>query len=122
MAQESGQQSIDPIVGWLVCVGGPDCGRDYRIKAEKNFIGRSTTMDICISGDQRISRENHAIVAFDPRNVEFRLYTGDARGLVYLNGHMVDTPTVLQPYDSIEVGGSRLLFVPFCSDRFQWPE
>jgi hypothetical protein len=32
---------IDPVVGWLVCVKGPDRGRDYRIRSEKNFIGRS---------------------------------------------------------------------------------
>jgi len=122
MAQEPGEAATDPIVGWFVCVDGPDRGRDFRIKAEKNFIGRSTTMDICISGDQRISRENHAVVAFDPRNVEFRLYSGDARGLVYLNGSMVDIPVVLHAYDAIELGASRLLFIPFCSERFQWSD
>lgn len=122
ISPEGKQQHIDPIVGWLVCIDGPDKGRDFRIKAEKNFIGRSTEMDVCISGDSRISRDNHAIVAFEPRNVEFRLYTGDARGLVYLNGHMVDVPTVLKPYDEIELGDSKLLFVPFCGERFKWSE
>jgi hypothetical protein len=120
--EKEGEKRVDPLVGWLVCVEGPDRGRDYRIKAEKNFVGRSTSMDICISGDTRISRENHAIVAFEPRNVEFRLYAGDARGLVYLNGTMVDTPAVLKPFDTIELGDSKLLFVPFCGERFRWPE
>src|SRR5262249_26846325 len=32
---------ISPVVGWLVCVEGPDKGRDFRIHSEKNFIGRS---------------------------------------------------------------------------------
>jgi hypothetical protein len=114
-------QTVDPIVGWLVCVEGPDRGRDYRIKSERNFIGRSTKMDICISGDERISRDNHAIVAFDPRSADFRLFEGDARGLVYLNGSPVYVPTSLQPYDTIELGNSKLLFVPFCGERFQWP-
>lgn len=122
MEEKAGERRVDPIVGWLVCVEGPDRGRDFRIKAEKNFVGRSTTMDICISGDPRISRDNHAVVAFEPRNAEFRLYAGDARGLVYLNGRMVDVPTVLQPFDAIELGDSKLLFVPFCSERFRWPE
>jgi hypothetical protein len=120
--EKAGEQRIDPIVGWLVCVDGPDKGRDFRIKAEKNFIGRSTAMDICIAGDPRVSRENHAIVAFDPRNTEFRLYAGGARGLVYLNGQMVDMPVILQPFDTIELGDSHLVFVPFCGEHFRWPE
>jgi len=120
--RKAGEPSPDPIVGWLVCVEGPDRGRDFRIKAQKNFIGRSTSMDICIAGDPRISRENHAIVAFEPRSAQFRLYPGDARGLVYLNGNMVDVPVVLQPFDSIELGDSHLVFVPFCGENFRWPE
>src|SRR5690242_13732720 len=32
----------DPVVGWLVCVEGPDRGKDYRLHSEKNFVGRST--------------------------------------------------------------------------------
>jgi hypothetical protein len=119
---EKGERRVDPTVGWVVCSEGADRGRDFRIKAEKNFIGRSTAMDICIAGDPRVSRENHAIVAFEPRNAEFRLYSGDARGLVYLNGRVVDVPVVLEPFDIIEVGDSKLVFVPFCGERFRWPE
>jgi hypothetical protein len=122
MKDKADERRVDPIVGWLVCVEGPDRGRDFRIKPEKNFIGRSTAMDICISGDPRISRDNHAVVAFEPRNIEFRLYAGDARGLVYLNGNMVDAPVVLSAFDNIELGDSKLLFVPFCGERFRWPE
>jgi hypothetical protein len=119
---EKAGERIDPIVGWLVCVEGPDRGRDFRIKAENNSIGRSPTMDICVSGDPRISRDNHAMLAFEPRNAEFRLIAGAARGLTYLNGKMVDASVVLQPYDTIELGDSKLTFVPFCGERFRWPE
>ena len=31
---------LDPVVGWLVCIAGPDKGRDYRIHSERNFLGR----------------------------------------------------------------------------------
>jgi hypothetical protein len=122
MGEKDGERGVDPIVGWLVCVEGPDRGRDFRIKAEKNFIGRSTAMDICISGDPRISRDNHAVIGFEPRAAEFRLYAGEARGLVYLNGRLVDAPSVLHPFDTIELGDSKLLFVPFCGESFRWPE
>jgi hypothetical protein len=122
LGEKAGERRTDPIVGWLVCVEGPDRGRDFRIRAENNSIGRSPKMDICISGDPRISRDNHATVAFDPRNAEFRLIAGAARGLVYMNGKMVDASVVLNPYDTIELGDSKLTFVPFCGERFRWPE
>ena len=56
---------IEPIVGWIVCVEGADKGKDYRILAKNNTIGRSEKMDICIKGDTTISRENHAKIAYD---------------------------------------------------------
>lgn len=111
---------LDPVVGWLVCVDGPDRGRDYRIRSERNFIGRDPRMDICISGDDQVSRENHAVVIYDPRNNGFKLAPGDSRGITYHNGNSLDVPSELKPYDAIEVGASRLLFVPFCGDHYQW--
>ena len=30
---------LKPVTGWLVCLEGPSRGRDYRIIAEKNFMG-----------------------------------------------------------------------------------
>ena len=122
LSDKPGEARIDPIVGWLVCIEGPDRGRDFRIKAENNSIGRSPKMDICIAGDPRISRDNHATIAFDPRATEFRLIAGASRGLVYMNGKMVDASVVLQPYDTIELGESKLTFVPFCSERFRWTD
>src|SRR5688572_9227403 len=73
------KQGIDPVVGWLVCTAGPDRGRDYRIRSERNFIGRGEEMDIAIRGDDTISRDNHASVTFNPRNKQFRLHSGTGR-------------------------------------------
>jgi hypothetical protein len=111
---------IDPVVGWLVCIEGPDRGRDYRLHSEKNFIGRSEKMDICIRGDDSISRENHAIVSFNPRNASFKLQPGEGRGLVYLNSNDIDVPVILNPYDLMELGQTKLMFIPFCGVKFQW--
>jgi hypothetical protein len=111
---------IDPVVGWFVCVEGADKGRDYRIRSEKNFIGRSEKMDIQISGDDTISRENHAVVSFNPKNWTFKVHPGDGRGIVYLNGKDVDAPQEIKPYDIIEIGQTKLAFMPFCGEKFQW--
>lgn len=111
---------IDPVVGWLVCIEGPERGRDYRIRSEKNFIGRSERMDICIKGDDAISREKHASVSFNPRKNTFRIQPGESRGLVYLNDEEVDFPMELKPYDVIEIGQTKLKFAPFCGEQFEW--
>lgn len=111
---------IDPVVAWLVCVSGPDKGRDYRIRSERNSIGRGTDMNICINGDESISRENHAFISFNPRKGSFRIAPGDGRGMTYLNGEEVDIPHALEAYDLIEMGQSQLLFIPLCGERFNW--
>ena len=111
---------IDPVVGWLVCTEGGDKGRDYRIHGERNFIGRSEKMDICIHGDDTVSREAHAIISYDRRKNKFRLYEGESKGIVYLNDEEVVTALILAPYDLIEIGKTKLLFIPFCEERFKW--
>lgn len=117
MKKETG---IDPVVGWLVCTKGPNRGSDFRIKAEKNFIGRNTTMDICIGRDDTVSRENHAIISYNPKKKSFKVLPGDGRGLVYLNGDEVDAPKELSRGDSIELGQTALMLVPLCGPDFDW--
>lgn len=111
---------IDPVVGWLVCIRGPEKGRDYRVRSERNGIGRGADMAICINGDEAISRENHAYISFNPRKGSFRIAPGDGRGMTYLNGEEVDVPMPLQAYDRIELGQTLLLFVPLCGEKFSW--
>jgi len=111
---------IDPVVGWLVCVEGPEKGRDYRVRSERNSIGRGADMVICIRGDEAISRENHAFISFNPRKASFRIAPGDGRGMTYLNGEEVDVPMPLNAYDRIELGQTHLLFVPLCGEKFNW--
>jgi len=116
------QQKIgtNPVVGWLVCVEGSVRGQDYPIRCEKNSIGRAPNMDICISSDDFISRMNHAFIIFNPKTVTFRVHTGESRGLVYLNNKEVLTYMELKAYDRIEIGQTKLIFMPLCGANFQW--
>jgi hypothetical protein len=114
------QLGVDPVVGWLVCIQGPDRGRDYRIRAGRNFIGRDESMHIAIRNDAGVSREKHAILSFEPRRAQFKLLPGDSAGLTYVNDQTVDVPVELAAFDNIELGATKLLFVPFCGERFQW--
>jgi hypothetical protein len=110
----------DPVVGWLVCLEGPDRGRDFRLHSEKNFIGRSSSMDVAIENDDTVSREKHGVIIFDPKKLAFWVLPGDASGLVYVNGEIVHSPTQISADDKLEIGQSKLVLVPFCGPKFNW--
>ncbi|MDO4262065.1 MAG: FHA domain-containing protein [Eubacteriales bacterium] len=114
--------NIEPVVGWLVCVEGPEKGKDFHLWAKINTIGRSEQMDVCVAGDMTISKENHARLAYDPKHNNFRLIPGESTNNIYLNEEPVYLPALLTAYDSIELGESRMLFVPFCGERFRWDD
>lgn len=113
-------EGIDPVVGWLVCSQGANRGRDYRIRSGYNNIGRDTSSQICIAGDETISREEHARIFYDPKNASFHVIAGTGRSGVYVNDQAVLQPTLLKAHDVVEVGSTRLVFIPFCGDRFRW--
>ncbi len=110
----------EPVVGWVVCVEGVHFGEDFKIKSGRNFIGRSGTMNISLSGDKAVSRERHAILTYDPKGNVFMIQPGDSSELCYLNGQLVLIPTQLKAGDRISLGESELMFVPFCSESFTW--
>lgn len=112
--------SREPVAGWLVCVEGAEKGKDYRIAAKNNSIGRSETADICIKGDQMVSRENHARLSYDGKHNKFYLIPGESTNNLYVNDEPVYVPTLLKRGDVIELGEGKFIFVPFCDDAFDW--
>lgn len=113
-------EGIEPVVGWLVCIEGSQRGQDYRIRSEKNFIGRSEDMHINIVGDNAISRRNHAIISYNPIQRNFFLIPGDGAGLVYHNNEAVYSPVELTAYDVLQMGKSKFVFIPLCGIYFEW--
>lgn len=111
---------IDPVVGWLVCISGKEKGRDYRIHSDNNYIGRNEKMDICVRGDETISRDNHATVSYDTVDKIFYFSPGDGRNIVRHNGKAIFQTVELAPYDQVIVGKTELLFVPLCGKNFEW--
>lgn len=116
------KMKFEPVVGWLVCIDGPEKGKDFRIYGRNNTIGRSDKMDICIKGDPTISRENHARLAYDEKHNAFHLIPAENTNTIYLNDEPVYVPTKLNVRDVIEFGDCKLVFIPFCDDKFTWKE
>jgi hypothetical protein len=112
---------FEPVVGWIVCVQGPNQGKDYSLKSGINPIGRdpSKNVKVVISGDDLISREDHAEIEYDnDENTYYLIRKSNPE--VRLNGKKVREPIRLQPYDTIRLGHSDFVFVPLCGDCFKW--
>ena len=111
---------IDPVVGWLICVEGREKGRDYRIHSDNNYIGRSEKMDICLRGDETISRENQAVITFDASDNSYYFSPGDGRSIVRVNNTAIFQTVKLEAYDRLIIGTTELLFLPLCGEKFRW--
>lgn len=105
-------------VGWLVCVEGVEKGKSYTVHAGRNFAGRSFDMDIVISDDAHISRENHFSIVYDPKSVTFYLVHGG--GDTYVNDKNVSDAAIITDGDVICVGQSKFIFVQFCKEGRAW--
>lgn len=113
-------KGFNPVVGWLVCIDGIHRGKDFIIRPERNFIGRDPGMDICITGDNTISANRHAIISYNPKESVFRIIPGDGRGIVYLNNREVFNAEPLKRGDVIQIGQTNMIFIPLCGEEFTW--
>ncbi len=119
----SGDTDADPVAGWLVVVKGPGRGGFRPIYVGMNSIGRETNQRVSLSfGDDMISREEHAFIAYDEESRQFYLQHGGKANLVRLAGRPVLSPTELQPYDLIRIGKTTLRFIPLCGPDFAWSD
>lgn len=109
----------EPVVGWLVCIDGPVRGNDYRLHTGYNYIGRETG-DVRISGDQQISRQNHAMIAFDETDLIYYVGPSAGRNIIKVNGKAVINAVELHSYDVISIGTTKLIFVALCGEHFSW--
>lgn len=107
--------------GWVVIIKGPGRGNAIAIGAGVSQIGRGDDQAIQLDfGDNSISRENHAAIAFDPEDRKFYLGHGGKANIVRLNGKPVLSTEPLSDGDLIRIGETTMTFVAFCGEDFIW--
>ncbi len=111
----------DFVTGWVVCVKGPERGRDYRLYHGFNQVGRGLGMSVCLTADGMVSRENHCAIVYDAKENQFHLVP-EGGNTVLLNGTVIRGPEIIHTGDQIGVGGSVLEFVAFCREGRIWEE
>ena len=119
-ADDRQHSTVSPIVGWLVCVEGPNFGEAFNLYYGKNFIGRDGNMDICLKDDRSVSRDKHAVIVYEPRQRQFYAQPGESHSLFYCNNDVVLSSKQLNDRDVITIGSTNLIFVPFCDASFGW--
>ena len=107
-----------PTVGWVICIRGPHKGQDFRLVTGYNKIGRNPDMAISLPNDDQISRDSHAIVAYEPSAKKF--FAAGDKNMIYINGNFVMGMQELHTNDVIKVGASEIMFVPLCGEVFTW--
>lgn len=119
-----GEFHQDPVVGWLVVVGGPGLGAFRPIYEGNNTIGRAAGQRIPLNfGDEAISSEEQAYLRYDSVDRKFLLVPNLAKtNIVAVNEKKPTGAVELSPMDLITVGRTQLAFVPFCGADFDWSE
>lgn len=114
-------KEVRPVVGWLVCIEGPDRGRSYEIHKEKQLPRP-------LGADGHLHRRRcppspataPMVVTYDANSRSFYCGFMGGRSIVRLNGMPLLSTTQLKRGDIIELGKTKLMFVPFSSDAFDW--
>ena len=112
----------DPVVGWLVIVGGPGLGSYRPIFEGNNTVGRAATQRISLDfGDDAISAEEQAYVRYDSSERSFLFVPNMAKtNVVAINDKRPTSAVTLHAMDVIMMGRTQLVFVPFCGPEFDW--
>lgn len=119
---ERGEFQNDPVVGWLVIVGGPGIGCYRPVFEGNNTVGRSDKNRIPIDfGDDAISSEEQAYIRYDGSDRSFLFVPNLAKtNVVSLNSKRPTGAVELHQMDVITMGRTQLVFVPFCGPEFDW--
>ena len=114
----------DPVVGWLVVVGGPGLGAFRPIFEGNNAVGRSKEQRIPIDfGDTTISSEEQAYIRYDSTDRSYLFVPNLSKtNIVAINDKKPTGAVKLELMDVITMGRTQLAFVPFCGEEFDWSE
>jgi hypothetical protein len=121
---DRGAFNQDPVVGFLVVVGGPGIGSFRPIFEGNNTVGRSSSQRIPLDfGDDAISSEEQAYIRYDSSARSFLFVPNLAKtNVVSLNDKRPTGAVELSQMDVITMGRTQLVFVPFCGAEFDWAE
>jgi hypothetical protein len=117
------QEELPPaekVAGWLVCVKGPERGRDYRLYVGFNRIGHGIDCEVAVRPGDGGEAPGCAVVYEDRKNNFFAVPRPDMSATV--DGEELSAPVPLETGAIISAGDSEFEFVAFCRGGRKWTE
>lgn len=97
------------VVAKLTIAEGPGAGKAVNIFSGTNQIGRGDDMRVQLNfGDDTISRQQHAVITYDAKSLEVRIYDGGKSGGLWVNGSRVTSDQAVKFGDLIKLGETTL--------------
>ncbi len=110
-------------VGWIMVMEGPGRGASFTLTAGVSKIGRGEDQAVRLDfGDNSISRDNHAAIAYDEEQRTFFIGHGGKANLVRLNDMPVLSTEALEDGDLVRIGETSLRFLALCGPEFAWED
>lgn len=114
----------DPVVGFLIVVGGPGLGAARPVYEGNNTLGRAASNRIPLDfGDETISAEAQAYIRYDSTDRSFLFVPNLAKtNVVSVNDKRPAGAVELKAMDVLTFGRTQVAFLPFCGPEFDWSE
>jgi hypothetical protein len=121
---QRGTFESDPVVAFLVVIGGPGLGAFRPVFEGNNTVGRSTANRIVLDfGDDSISSDAQAYIRYDSSDRSFLFVPNLAKtNVVSVNEQRPTAAVPLAAMDILTFGRTQIAFVPFCGEDFDWSE
>lgn len=108
-------------VGWMVVAKGPGRGAFFPLFTGVSKIGRGEDQAVRLDfGDMSVSRDSHAVVAYDDEQRAFFVGHSGKSNPVRLNGMPVLSTEPFKDGDSLRIGETTLRLVALCGSDFDW--
>ncbi len=107
VSQSSGKSALQTVFGALptarlLCIEGPERGREFEIRGKQIRIGRSPECEIRI--DDPLVSWNHALLGFDSKTQQYVLYDQDSTNGTWVNNQRIAQRPIVLGRDQIRVG------------------
>jgi pSer/pThr/pTyr-binding forkhead associated (FHA) protein len=107
--------------GLLILTEGPQRGRVFAVNLGRNRIGRGPENDIVLdTGDVAISKEDHVVIAADPKNRRFFLVPGNSTNLAYVDDQPLLESCEITDKAVIQIGETKLVFIQLFGNYLDW--
>lgn len=109
------------LTGWLVYVNGNRRGTAITLGKEDTLLGLDANREVIVLEEKELSQA-YAVISYESINREFHIKPGKKRCLFYAGDNAVYNRNCMKAREMVEMGESKLIFIPFCSEDFDWSD